>query len=587
MVHRSVLLPRLGRASCPSVVRSWPPVADHRVRRSVAPVWLAGCSVDGSVGTMTHRSHADRYLRRPALTTGESHVAAARRVDCRAVRVRTFELRLIAPRPGGVLGRRGRRRPDRLPARRPDRRRRRGRGARCRRSSPSPASPGRRSRAATGRSRRWSGSPPARLLVLVPSIADVTGQLGGRGAQTLLPSVEAAYPWVLGADRDVPVHRVRDRPAPARRERRCAGAGWSAGSSSRRCSPPAAAMVFAAVAMGNELALRDRIASSSRFGPTDIDREPPTCDGPMGIGPTARLDVHLDGDARRPLDRVDRPRRRARPSPTSAGSPTSRRPASSGCMARRPIGDAAWIRAAVRRLAARDAGRGRATRISTCTAFRIGALARGRGRRRNRAGVGVIEGAARAAVPDRDRRARPSGRRSRRSAGWSATPTSPTGGASSTTGSSSTARSGGSPAASTATRRTSRPGALQATIRVDLTATDRGAPIRRRRRLREAVTRPRGLGLRRTRGRRSMAADGRGARIRQARPAGPDDPDPRPAQRPSRRHEAGRDRPAGRLVGPDRLPRPPLDRGRARACRSGRTAAAGGSTPTPSCRRSS
>ena len=30
------------------------------------------------------------------------------------------------------------------------------------------------------------------LLVLVPSIADVSGQLGGRGAQTLLPSVEAA-----------------------------------------------------------------------------------------------------------------------------------------------------------------------------------------------------------------------------------------------------------------------------------------------------------------------------------------------------------------------------------------------------------
>jgi hypothetical protein len=30
------------------------------------------------------------------------------------------------------------------------------------------------------------------LLVLVPSIADVTGQLGGRGVQTLLPSGEAA-----------------------------------------------------------------------------------------------------------------------------------------------------------------------------------------------------------------------------------------------------------------------------------------------------------------------------------------------------------------------------------------------------------
>jgi hypothetical protein len=54
-------------------------------------------------------------------------------------------------------------------------------------------------------------------------------------------------------------------------------------------------LVFAAVAMGNELALRDHIASSSRFGPTDIDRDPPACDGKMGIGPTARIGVELKG----------------------------------------------------------------------------------------------------------------------------------------------------------------------------------------------------------------------------------------------------------------------------------------------------
>src|SRR5439155_1244451 len=36
------------------------------------------------------------------------------------------------------------------------------------------------------------------LLVLIPSTADVSGQIGGRGVQTLLPSVEAGYPWVLG-----------------------------------------------------------------------------------------------------------------------------------------------------------------------------------------------------------------------------------------------------------------------------------------------------------------------------------------------------------------------------------------------------
>jgi hypothetical protein len=55
------------------------------------------------------------------------------------------------------------------------------------------------------------------------------------------------------------------------------------------------ASIFAAVAFGNELALRDRVAVSSRFGPTDIDRDPPVCDGAMGIGPAARLNVHIDG----------------------------------------------------------------------------------------------------------------------------------------------------------------------------------------------------------------------------------------------------------------------------------------------------
>ena len=132
------------------------------------------------------------------------------------------------------------------------------------------------------------------LLVLVPSIADVTGQLGARGVQTLLPSVEAAYPWILGLIgtclfTGFGIARRRLGEAAMRRRRLVRGltvatllaAGTATG--------------FAAVAMGNELALRDRIASSSRFGPTDVERAPPLCDGPMGIGPTARLGVRLEG----------------------------------------------------------------------------------------------------------------------------------------------------------------------------------------------------------------------------------------------------------------------------------------------------
>jgi hypothetical protein len=132
------------------------------------------------------------------------------------------------------------------------------------------------------------------LLVLVPSIADVTGQLGGRGVQTLLPSVEAAYPWVLGLlgtclFTGFGIARRRMGEAAMRRRRLVRGITLAS------LLAVGTGLVFATVAMGNELALRDRVASSSRFGPTDTEREPPACDGPMGIGPAARLGVHFDG----------------------------------------------------------------------------------------------------------------------------------------------------------------------------------------------------------------------------------------------------------------------------------------------------
>jgi len=143
------------------------------------------------------------------------------------------------------------------------------------------------------------------LLVLVPSIADVTGQLGGRGVQTLLPSMEAAYPWVLGLlgtclFTGFGLARRRLGEDAMRRRRLVRGVALAS------LLAVGTGLVFSAVAMGNELALRDRIATSSRFGPTDIDREPPECDGPMGIGPSARIVVHLDGTLDgHPLGTVD------------------------------------------------------------------------------------------------------------------------------------------------------------------------------------------------------------------------------------------------------------------------------------------
>jgi hypothetical protein len=132
------------------------------------------------------------------------------------------------------------------------------------------------------------------LLVLVPSIADVTGQLGGRGAQTLLPSVEAAYPWILGLIgtclfTGFGIARRRLGEAAMRQWRLVGGLTFAT------LLAAGAGVVFATVAMGNELALRDRIATSSRFGPTDVERDPPLCDGPMGIGPSARIGVEFSG----------------------------------------------------------------------------------------------------------------------------------------------------------------------------------------------------------------------------------------------------------------------------------------------------
>jgi len=153
---------------------------------------LVGWSIDGSGDTMTRPSHGPRYFRRRCPTIG-----GRRPGRLRAVRVRTFELRLIGLaiagcwvvaaglvlvgyRPGGPI--------DvavgvaaLLPA-----------VVALAGIAWPPVARG--DRAFAVMVILAAGS----LLVLVPSIADITGQLGGGGVQTLLPSVEAAYPWVLG-----------------------------------------------------------------------------------------------------------------------------------------------------------------------------------------------------------------------------------------------------------------------------------------------------------------------------------------------------------------------------------------------------
>ena len=132
------------------------------------------------------------------------------------------------------------------------------------------------------------------LLVLVPSIIDMSTQLVQRGAQTLLPSVEAAYPWALallgtsffagfGIARRLLGETSMRRPRLLR------------GIIVATLLATAAGTIFTAFAMANEFALRDQSTASSRFGPTDSGREPPTCGAPLAVGSTARIELHLAG----------------------------------------------------------------------------------------------------------------------------------------------------------------------------------------------------------------------------------------------------------------------------------------------------
>ena len=133
------------------------------------------------------------------------------------------------------------------------------------------------------------------LLLLVPSITDVSAQLVQRGAQTLLPSVEAAYPWALalfGTSLFAGFGIARRLlGATGMLQRRLVR-----GIAVATLLAVGAGGTFTAIAMANELALRDRPTTSSRFGPTDTEQEPPPCDASLSAGSSARIELHLTGD---------------------------------------------------------------------------------------------------------------------------------------------------------------------------------------------------------------------------------------------------------------------------------------------------
>ncbi len=134
----------------------------------------------------------------------------------------------------------------------------------------------------------------ATAIVLVPTLAGLVRQLLERGLQTLLPSPEAAYPWalsILGTSLFAALGIAR----------RLLGAG--SGRPGRLGAAVALGIGLAAVSgtamagatIANELALRDRPAIASRYGPTDLTLIPPTCDAPLAAGATAELTLDLAG----------------------------------------------------------------------------------------------------------------------------------------------------------------------------------------------------------------------------------------------------------------------------------------------------
>ncbi len=131
------------------------------------------------------------------------------------------------------------------------------------------------------------------ILLLVPSLAGLVDQLQNRGPQTLLPSLEAAYPWFLallatGLFAGFGIARRRLGETSLRRRRLVSGSVVGV------AFVMATGVAFGATAIANELALADRPAGASQFGPVDPELEPPPCDGDLAAGDTAKLDMRLD-----------------------------------------------------------------------------------------------------------------------------------------------------------------------------------------------------------------------------------------------------------------------------------------------------
>jgi hypothetical protein len=149
------------------------------------------------------------------------------------------------------------------------------------------------------------------LLVLVPSIAGLVVQLRTLGSQTLLPSPEAAYPWLIALAATslftgFGLARAMLGQTAMRRRRLVRGILLATGLTL------ATGLVLGGAVLANDVALRDRTPVASRFGPTSPDADPSLCTDPLTVGPAAELSLTLRGEIDlRPIGSVELTGRRA------------------------------------------------------------------------------------------------------------------------------------------------------------------------------------------------------------------------------------------------------------------------------------
>ena len=143
------------------------------------------------------------------------------------------------------------------------------------------------------------------LLCLIPSVTSVVNQLVTLGSQTLLPSAESAYPWLVALlatslFSGFGIARRLQGGAARRRQRLVSGIAFAF------VVTTLSAAAVAAMALANDDAVRVAGIGGSRFGPVNGPDQPPTCDAALGAGATARLDLHLDGSVDlRPIGTVE------------------------------------------------------------------------------------------------------------------------------------------------------------------------------------------------------------------------------------------------------------------------------------------